>query len=72
MRDDADDNHYAHPLDMLPVVDLNAQKVVHVDKQVAAPKVPEDSVNYHRNKVASNTYLPTQFRSDPPRPLEIT
>ncbi|CAN0232551.1 unnamed protein product, partial [Ectocarpus sp. 4 AP-2014] len=72
MRDDADDNHYAHPLDMLPVVDLNAQQVVHVDKQVAAPKVPKDSVNYHRDKVASNTYLPTQFRSDPPRPLEIT
>ncbi|CBN75262.1 amine oxidase [Ectocarpus siliculosus] len=72
MRDDADDNHYAHPLDMLPVVDLNAQKVVHVDKQVAAPKVPKGSVNYHRNKVASNTYLPTRFRSDPPRPLEIT
>ncbi|CAM9819885.1 unnamed protein product, partial [Hapterophycus canaliculatus] len=72
MRDDADDNHYAHPLDMLPVVDLNAQKVVHVDRQVAAPDVPKDSVNYHRNKIASNTYLPTEFRSDPPRPLEIT
>lgn len=58
-------------LDMLPVVDLNAQKVVHVDKQAAAPKVPTASVNYHRAKVSRNSYLPKEWRSDPPRPLEI-
>lgn len=57
---------------MLPVVDLNARKVVHVDRQVAAPEVPKDSVNYHRGKVGSNTYLATEFRFDPPRPLDIT
>lgn len=28
LRDDADDNHYAHPLPVLPVVDLNARKVI--------------------------------------------
>ena len=27
-RDDEEDNHYAHPLPLLPVVDLNAEKVV--------------------------------------------
>jgi primary-amine oxidase len=27
-RDDADDNHYAHPLPLLPIVDLNAGKVI--------------------------------------------
>ena len=27
-RDDADDNHYSKPLPLLPVVDLNARKVV--------------------------------------------
>lgn len=27
-RDDAEDNHYAHPIPLLPVVDLNAGRVV--------------------------------------------
>lgn len=27
LRSSADDNHYAHPLDILPVVDLNLRKV---------------------------------------------
>ncbi|CAM9796367.1 unnamed protein product, partial [Ascophyllum nodosum] len=71
MRLDQDDNHYAHPLDMLPVVDLNTKKVVHIDKQSAAPKVPQASVNYHRNKIASNTYLQRDWCADPPKPLEI-
>lgn len=26
-NDDPDDNHYAHPLDFIPVVDLNLKKV---------------------------------------------
>ena len=56
---------------MLPVVDLNAKKVVHIDKQAAAPKVPQASVNYHRNKIASNTYLQRDWCADPPKPLEI-
>ncbi|CAN0105713.1 unnamed protein product, partial [Sphacelaria rigidula] len=51
--------------------DLNAEKVVHVDRQTAAPKVPSASVNYHRDKIASNSYLPTKFRFDPPLPLEV-
>jgi hypothetical protein len=28
------DNQYAHPIDMVPVVDLNLRKVVHVDRWV--------------------------------------
>jgi primary-amine oxidase len=27
-RADAEDNHYAHPIPLLPVVDLNAERVV--------------------------------------------
>ena len=45
-----DDNAYAHPLDFVPVVDLDLKKVVHVDKPYgdAPPKFPTLNVNYHR------------------------
>lgn len=26
------DNQYAHPIDMVPIVDLNLRKVVHIDR----------------------------------------
>lgn len=31
----ANDNQYAHPIDMVPVVDLNLRKVVHIDRWAA-------------------------------------
>ncbi|CAM9540325.1 unnamed protein product, partial [Discosporangium mesarthrocarpum] len=73
MRNDAADNHYAHPasIDLLPVVDLNARRVVHMDMQEVAPEIPKASVNYHRDKVASNSYPPSAFTVDPPKPLEV-
>ena len=37
LRDDADDNHYAHPLDMVPVVDLYKEVVFSIFKQVCLP-----------------------------------
>eukprot|EP00188_Purpureofilum_apyrenoidigerum_P006075 Plantae.Rhodophyta-Purpureofilum_apyrenoidigerum.ctg8779.p1 GENE.Plantae.Rhodophyta-Purpureofilum_apyrenoidigerum.ctg8779~~Plantae.Rhodophyta-Purpureofilum_apyrenoidigerum.ctg8779.p1 ORF type:complete len:649 (+),score=102.63 Plantae.Rhodophyta-Purpureofilum_apyrenoidigerum.ctg8779:157-2103(+) len=71
-RDDADDNHYAHPIDLVPIVDLNSKKVVLVDgEDRPASAVPAASVNYHRNKLSSNTYLQSQWREDVLKPLEI-
>jgi len=71
LRHDADDNHYAHPIDLLPVVDLNARKVVHIDMQASAPAIPTASVNYHRNKLANNTYLQSMWRADVLKPLDV-
>ena len=56
---------------MLPVVDLNAGKVVHIDMHEKAPKIPEASVNYHRNKLSSNTYLQAAWRADALKNLDI-
>ena len=72
LRHDADDNHYAHPIDTLPIVDLNARKVVAVEGvDRPAPKLPTASVNYHRNKLASNEYLQTEWRKEVLKPLHI-
>lgn len=42
------DNAYAHPLDFVPVVDLNEKKVVHIDRPYgdAPPPVPAKTINY--------------------------
>eukprot|EP00899_Mesostigma_viride_P025592 jgi/Mesvir1/6217/Mv00897-RA.1 len=71
LRDDADDNHYSHPLDLLPIVDLNLGKVINIFKQDVTPEIPKASVNYHRNKLASNSYLQAAWRSDRLAPLNI-
>lgn len=66
-------NHYAHPIDLLPVVDLNAETVVRIDgtDRLPAPKIPSEPVNYHRDLVKNNTYLPSSFRPAP-APLNVT
>lgn len=72
-RDDPEDNQYAHPIDILPVVDLNAGKVVQIDGlDRPAPKIPSASVNYHRAKLKSNTYLQQAWRADLPAALNIS
>lgn len=45
------DNAYAHPIDFLPVVDLNEKKVVHIDRPYgdSPPPIPSKSMNYHRD-----------------------
>lgn len=58
-------------IDMQPVVDLNAEKVVYIDMHENAPKIPEASVNYHRNKLTSNTYLQTAWRTEALKSLDI-
>jgi primary-amine oxidase len=66
------DNHYAHPIDILPVVDLNARQVIHIGGlDRPAPKVPTQAVNYHRDLLHTNSFLQTTWRSDAVKALNI-
>jgi len=69
-----EDNHYAHPIDILPIVDLNSQSVVRIDglDRQPPPTIPNQSVNYHRDLVKTNSYLQTAWRSDTLKALDIT
>jgi primary-amine oxidase len=60
-----DDNEYAHPLDLCPVVDLCQRRVIHIDAYDAPPGVPMAPGNYHR------ALLDRPFRQAP-KPLHIT
>eukprot|EP00878_Enallax_costatus_P018606 GHUV01019596.1.p1 GENE.GHUV01019596.1~~GHUV01019596.1.p1 ORF type:complete len:681 (+),score=180.46 GHUV01019596.1:3034-5076(+) len=64
-KDGPDDNEYAHPMDLCPVVDLNEKKVIHVDAYPTPPKIPLKKANYHRQ------LLDKPFRP-PAKPLMIT
>jgi len=66
--------HYAHPIDIVPVVDLNTETVVHIDglERLPPPKIPHLSVNYHRNLVKTNSYLQSQWRGHALKALDIT
>ena len=70
---DLECNHYAHPIDIVPVVDLNSQTLVHIDGlDRPPPEIPNLSVNYHRNLLHTNSYLQTQWRQDRLKDLSIT
>jgi len=43
-----DDNEYAHPMDLCPIVDLNEQRVIHIDAYDTPPDIPMQAANYHR------------------------
>ncbi len=67
-----EDNHYAHPIDIVPVVDLNTGKVVRIDgMERLPPKIPDLHVNYHSNLVSKNSYLETEWRKDRLKELNI-
>jgi primary-amine oxidase len=69
-----EDNHYAHPIDIVPVVDLNARKIVTIhglDRPGPPPKIPSASVQYHRNLLSTNSYLQSVWREDCLRALQI-
>jgi primary-amine oxidase len=69
---DMEDNVYAHPIDIVPVVDLNARKVVTVNgMERPPPKIPTESVQYHRNLVSSNSYLQNTWRQERLTALDI-
>ena len=68
-----EDNHSAHPIDLVPIVDLNSGTVVRIDgiDRVPPPEIPKLSVNYHRDLVKTNSYLPTSWREDRLRELSV-
>lgn len=67
-----EDNHYAHPIDIVPVVDLNTKRVVRIDgMERRPPKIPDRHVNYHKNLISQNTYLETDWRKDTLKELNI-
>jgi primary-amine oxidase len=71
--DGMEDNHYAHPIDIVPVVDLNTKSLVQIDGlDRPARKIPELSVNYHRDLLKTNSYLQTEWRHDALKALNIT
>lgn len=72
--DAMEDNHYAHPIDLLPLVDLNSGTIVKIDglDRTPAPEIPQASVNYHRNLVKTNEYLANSWRTNPLKTLDIT
>eukprot|EP01121_Diplochlamys_sp_Union-15-3_P017703 TRINITY_DN6284_c0_g1_i1.p1 TRINITY_DN6284_c0_g1~~TRINITY_DN6284_c0_g1_i1.p1 ORF type:complete len:635 (+),score=98.78 TRINITY_DN6284_c0_g1_i1:48-1952(+) len=41
-----EDNHYAHPIDVLPVVDINSGKVIKIDTCSKVRSVPQTPSNY--------------------------
>jgi primary-amine oxidase len=45
------DNAYAHPIDFVPIVDLNEKKVIHIDQPYGdnPPPIPTKNINYHRD-----------------------
>ena len=70
---DMEDNHYAHPIDITPVVDLNTEKVIKIDglDRLPPPEIPKLSVNYHRDLLSTNSYLETTWREDQLKQLDI-
>jgi primary-amine oxidase len=61
-----EDNHYAHPIDILPIVDLNTRQLVRIDGlyRTPAPTIPKQSVNYHRELLHTNSYLQQVWRAE--------
>jgi primary-amine oxidase len=45
------DNAYAHPIEFIPIVDLNEKKVVQIDQPYgdSPPPIPSKSINYHKD-----------------------
>ena len=71
--DTLEDNHYAHPIDIVPVVDLNTKSVVRIDgmDRHPVPNIPQLSVNYNRNLLSTNSYLQTEWRRETLKDLDV-
>ena len=68
------DNHYAHPLDFVPIVDLNLERVVRIDGEAnegskGRREVAGMKVNY--GELEGNSYLEREVREDVPKVIEI-
>jgi primary-amine oxidase len=67
-----EDNHYAHPIDIVPVVDLNARKVVTINGMDRPPReIPTASVQYHRDLLSTNSYLESSWRQERLAALDV-
>ncbi|KAF6251268.1 copper amine oxidase [Scenedesmus sp. NREL 46B-D3] len=69
VRSCKEDNEYAHPLDLCPLVDLNLGKVIHVDMYDEPARLPPTMVNYHRDLAQATTGQ--EWRADM-QPINIT
>ena len=69
MRSTREDNEYAHPLDLVPLVDLNLGKVVHVDMYDKPAQLPPMMVNYHKDLANETTGTPWHSSL---KPINIT
>jgi primary-amine oxidase len=69
-----EDNHYAHPIDIVPIVDLNAMVLIRIEgmDRLPAPKIPSASCQYNRDVLYLNSYLETKWREDTLQKLDIT
>lgn len=65
----AKDNEYAHPIDLVPIVDLNKGQVVHIDMYDRPSAVPPKLVNYHRDLLQASG--PPGLRSFRPDLMEL-
>jgi primary-amine oxidase len=66
-------NQNAHPIDIIPIIDLNEQCLVciHGLDRLPPPAIPSTPVNFHRNLIQTNEYLEQSFRTDKLKPLHI-
>lgn len=63
-RASENDNHYAHPLDILPVVDLNSKTLVSIEGSTRlSHPISKTSVNYRADLLQTNEYLQRRPRS---------
>ena len=53
VRSSLNDNQYAHPIDLLPIVDLGTKKVVKCEMYDEPAKIPPEDINYHREFLAN-------------------
>jgi primary-amine oxidase len=68
-----EDNHYAHPIDIVPIIDINAMKLIKIEgMDRLPPKIPTESVQYHRDLLSMNSYLETTWRNDTLKTLNIS
>lgn len=71
--DNFEDNHYAHPIDIVPVVDLISREVVTIHGLGRPPpQIPNTSVQYHRNLISTNSYLQTRWREERLAALDVS
>lgn len=66
-------NQQAHPIDIVPMIDVNERKLIEIfglDRN-PPPPIPMESVNFHRNLVKTNSYLENKWRDDTLKALHV-